>query len=103
MEDLKIKFVSIFDVVEQNTRSKAKCVQGVTVGDRIKIEMNLAPTRKYGGKGNYALLFDVYKQVGAKWEYVDTVTQNNLLKYYDKASDSGENYSVFTVDFVKLD
>lgn len=91
-----MKFVSVFQVVQQNRKSKARYVEGVKVGDIIKAEMTLRDTSG-ASNGNYALYFNLFRKVDGEFEDTPfaSVSQNELPKGY--STDMTNFHRVFNV------
>lgn len=82
-----MKFTSVFRVVGQNRRSKARYAEGVEVGDIIKAEMNLRSTTG-ASNGNYALGFSLFRKVGEEFVHYANVSQNELPKGFSTDLDN---------------
>ena len=91
-----MKFVSVFQVVQQNRKSKARYVDGVKVGDVNKVEMTLRDTTG-ASNGNYALYFKLFRKVDGEFETTPfaNVSQNELPKGY--STDMTNSHTVFNI------
>ena len=91
-----MKFVSVFQVIQQNRKSKARYADGVKVGDVIKVEMTLRNTTG-ASNGNYALYFNLFRKVDGEFETTPfaKVSQNELPKGY--STDMTNSCAIFNI------